>query len=113
MLNKDAETGFDRVFRDSIRESVEGIVGEGASKALLFYLKFPESADRPGEFVANLRSILLAGSPVVEIAIMKQLWNNIGMFSVHFGEQGTFEERVARAKELYSQRQRHMEVVAK
>lgn len=112
MPDKHAGEGFIRVFKESVQESIQGIVGENPSKALLYYLKFPESAERPDEFVANLRAVLLAGSPVVENAIIKQLWNNIGMFSVHANEPGSFEERVERARELFSEKQNHYQVVA-
>jgi len=111
--NKVAEDGFSGVFREAIQETIQGIVGENPAKALLYHLKFPESANEPAEFARNLRAVLLAGSPMIEAAIMKQLWNNIGMFSVHANEPGSFEERVRRARELFSERQKHLEVVAR
>ena len=113
MFSKNADEAFAGVFKNSIQETVAGIVGENPAKALLFHLNFPESADHPAEFSRKLRAVLLAGSPIIEVAIIKRLWINIGMFSVHAEEPGSFEERVVRAKELFSERQKHREVVAK
>ena len=113
MSNKNVGEAFSGVFKESILETIQSIVGENPAKALLFHLKFPESADEPAEFARNLRAVLLAGSPMIEAAIMKQLWNNIGMFSVHTNEPGSFEQRVGRARELYAERQKHLQVVAR
>lgn len=105
MLDRNENERFTEILRESIQEAMQGIVGDQAARALLYHVKFPESAGKPAEFAKNLQAILLTGSPVVEIAIVKRLWDKMGLFLVHADEPGSFEQRVGRARELYSQRQ--------
>lgn len=108
MFDRNEDERFVGVLRDSIQEAMQGIVGDQACRALLFHTGFPETVARPGEFAKNLRAILLTGSSVVEIAIIKKLWDKMGLFLVHADEPGSFEQRVARAKELFSMRQQQV-----
>ncbi len=54
-----------------------------------------------------------AGRPIVEVAIVKRLWDKMGLFLIHASDPGSFEERVSRARELFSERQRQRQVVAR
>jgi len=113
VFNKNQDERFIEVFKASIQETMQSLIGESPSKALLFHLKFPESAERPTEFSANLRTVLRDGSPVVENAILKRLWDKMGLFLVHASESGSFVERVGRARELYAERQKQRQVFAR
>ena len=108
----DDESRFTEIFKESIKETIQDIVGQSPSQALLFHLGFPGSAERPAEFDKNLRAILLAGSSMMELAIVKRLWDKMGLFLIHANEPGSFEERITRARELFSERQKQRQVFA-
>jgi len=48
---------------------------------------------------------------MVEVAILKRLWDKMGLFLVHASEPGSFEERVGRARGPFTERQRQRQVV--
>ena len=60
-----------------------------------------------------MREVLRAGSPMVEVAIVKRLWDKMGLILVHTSEPRSFEDRVARARVLFSERQKQRQVVAR
>ncbi len=112
-MPNDDERRFLEVFKESIQETIQGIVGENPGRALLFHLKFPQSAEKPDEFGRNLRAVLLAGSPIVEVAIVKRLWDKMGLLPARSNEQSSFEESVRKARQVFGGRQVQHQVFAR
>ena len=111
MSKKNVDERFIEVFAESIHETLQDIVGESPAQALLFHLNFPESAKRSDEFAMNLRGLLRDGSPVVETAMVKRLWSNLGLVPVRMSD--SFVDRIRRARELFEEKQKKLQAASR
>jgi hypothetical protein len=113
LSKKNVDERFIEVFAESIQETLRDIVGESPAHALLFHLNFPESAARSDEFATNLRMLLRDGSSVIENAIVKRLWDKLGLVPAQMSDSASFVERIRRARQAFEERQKKLQGVSR
>jgi hypothetical protein len=90
---------FDDLMNETVETTVRQILGEGAGQALLFHLGAKPSTSDGLEFSERLKRIVGKGAPVVEILILRSLYERIGMNYAEAPEK-SFEQEVRRAREI-------------
>ena len=113
MSKRNVDERFIEIFAESVQETLRDIVGESPAQALLFHLNFPESAGRSAEFATNLSSLLRDGSPAVESAIVKRLWEKLGLVPPRMSDSATFVERIRRSRELFEEKQKKFQAASR
>lgn len=101
------ERGFPVVFRSSVEEGLEEVLGACGAKAILYHLDLPNFYD-PEEFQEKLSSIFGVGAASLERAILQQLNRRVHLRQPTSEEDG-FVDQVERARGAFEVARRSKE----
>jgi hypothetical protein len=87
--------GFYPMLKESVEETLGGVLGTNVSHALLHYVPLPSSSEELKDFQSALATVLGTGSAVVERLIVRDLYKRMGLTQE---KDGDFERQILQAE---------------